>query len=197
MSESPILFCPFCREAFEGETRCPSCDVELVALRELGALAAAAAPDDAPLSVWSPKRGRGVLGFGALLTLIAFFCPFATLDGDRRVTNTLYTLARGRSLRLWLVPLAAFALLLMLYRRRTGPSMRGARLAAIFLSLIPSAVVAFSLSGAESAALRLSHDFQTEWSLQIGLGSWLIWFAALPLVWGSARLGVRSARRVR
>jgi hypothetical protein len=197
VSDSPILFCPFCREAYEGPLRCPSCDVELVGLRELGELAAATAPDDAPLSVWSPKRGRGALGFGALLTLIAFFCPFATLAGELQVTNSLYTLARGRSLRLWLVPLAAFALLLLLYRRRNGPSMRGARVAAIFLSLIPSAVVSFSLVGAHSAALRMAESYRADVSLQVGLGSWLVWLAALPLLWGSARLGVRRAARVR
>jgi hypothetical protein len=197
MNESRMLFCPFCKEAFDDVTRCPSHDVELVSLRELGVVAAAGAPDDAPLPVWSLQRGRGLLGFGALLTWVAFFFPLASLFGDLRVTNTMFTLARGRALRLWIVPMAAFALLLMLYRRRSGPAMRGARMAALFLSLLPSGVVIFTLFGTHEAAQRLAEQLHSNVQLHIGLGAWLVGLASIPLVWGSAVLGVRPKPRVR
>jgi hypothetical protein len=80
MTETPILFCPFCREAFDELERCPTHDVELVTLRELGALAAASAHEDTPLPLLSLRRGRGLLALGAVLTLLGFFCPLARLS---------------------------------------------------------------------------------------------------------------------
>lgn len=192
-----MRFCPFCREAFDDVTRCPSHDVELVTLRELGDLAALDVSDDLDASVWSPRRGRGVLAAGALLTLIGFLCPFGTLRGPVAVTNTLLGLARGRSLRLWIVPLAALALLLTLYRRRSGAALRGARLAALFVSLLPSAVVASTWFGARNAAAELAAESRRAIAFQLGAGSWLVFAAGAICVWGSLMLGARPARRVR
>jgi hypothetical protein len=192
-----MRFCPFCREGFDEVARCPSHDVELVTLRELGQLAALDVPDDRDVSVWSPRRGRGVLAAGAALTAIGFFCPFGTLSGPVSVTNTLLSLARGRSLRLWIVPLAALALLLMLYRRRSGAALRGARLAALFVSLWPSAVVAFTWFGARAAAAALAEQSRRAIEFQLGTGSWLVFAGGAICCWGSAVLGARPARRVR
>jgi fumarate reductase subunit D len=185
-----MLFCPFCREPFEDLDRCPSHDLALVTLRELGALVAAA--DETALPFWALRRGRGQVLSGALLTLIGFFCPFGSLTGELTRTNTLFALARGRTPRLWIVPLAAIALLLILVRRRTGPEQRGARIAALFVSTLPSLVVMSSWLGARAAAQRLS-DVQ----FQLGFGAWLVWCAAVLLLWGSAILGVRPKIRLR
>jgi hypothetical protein len=192
-----MRFCPFCREAFDDVTRCPSHDVELVTLRELGAMAALDVSDDLDASVWSPRRGRGVLAAGAALTLLAFFCPFGTLVGPVTVTNTLLNLARGRSLKLWIVPVAALALLLMLYRRRSGPALRGARLAALFVSVLPSAVVASTWVGARGAAAELAAESRRAIEFHLGAGSWLVFVAAAICCWGSVMLGARPARRLR
>ena len=197
MTAASMRFCPFCKEAFEDTTRCPSHDVELVSLRELGRLAASTIDEDAPVSVWSPQRGRGLLALGALLTLLAFFLPLATLTGQLSVTNSLFTLARGRALRLWIVPTAAFALLSLLYRRRSPSAMRGARLAALFVSLLPGAVVAFTLHGAQEAAARMADQLRSDLRLHVGLGSWLIAVASIASLWGSAILGTRPKPRVR
>ena len=197
MTEGSVRFCPFCKEAFDDESRCPSHDLALVSLRELGRLAAVAGNDDAPESVWCVRHGRGPLAAGAFLTLVAFFLPFATLHGELTVTNTLLSLAHGRALRLWIVPMAALALLSLLARRRTPAQMRGARLAAIFVSLLPGAVVAFTLRGAFAAAARLSQQLHAGWHLEVGLGVWLVAFATGLLLWGSATLGQRSHARVR
>jgi hypothetical protein len=189
-----MRFCPFCREAFDDVSRCPVHDVELVSLRELGALAAAQGSEERDGSLWSPQRGRAQVAIGALLTLIAFFCPFGSLTGELAVTNTLFTLARGRSLRLWLVPAAALALLSVLYRRRSGVALRGARVAAVFLSLVPSAVVFYTWLGARRAAQLLAAG-QVEFVL--GSGAYLVWIAGALTLWGSAKLGVHEGPRLR
>jgi hypothetical protein len=194
LTENRVRFCPFCREPFENASRCPSHDIALVTLRELGARVAAA--DETALPFWSLRRGRAQIWIGALLTLLGFFCRFGDLSGDVSVTNTLFALARGRTPRLWLVPISALTLLLILFRRRTGPELRGARLGALFVSLLPALVVLSSVLGARSAALRLSLQTQSEVQFQLGFGTWLIWFAAVWLVWGSAILGVRPKLRV-
>jgi hypothetical protein len=197
MTDTPILFCPFCRESFEGLSRCPSHDVELVTLRELAELAAATVHDEAALALWSPRRGRALLAAGAALTLLGFFAPLARLSGDLQASSSLWTLAHGRALRLWIVPTAAFAIAMMLYRRRTGIEMRGARVAALFVSLLPSAVVAYTLRGANSAALLMADQLQADVHLQIGLGSWLVFAAGGLLIAGSVRFGVKPKVRVR
>ena len=196
-----MRFCPFCKEAFDDADaisgRCPSHDVELVTLRELGRIAALAGDDDAQLPVWSLQRGRGLVAVGALLMVVAFFLPFASLSGQMTVSNTLFSLARGRALRLWIVPSAAFALLLLLYRRRTGPELRGARLAALFVSLLPGAVVGFTLLGTRAAAALMAEQLRSELNFHVGLGPWVIAIASVLSLWGSAILGTREQARVR
>lgn len=192
-----MLFCPFCREAFEGVTRCPDHDVELVTLRELGQLAAAITPDDGRLPAASPRFGRGQIALGALGTLVGFVCPFGALAGEVRVQNSLLALARGRALRLWIVPAAAFALLLMLYRRRTPRELRGARLGALFVSCLPAAVVGYTWYGTTQAAAALAAKTGGPVVFHAGFGIWLVLASAALLVWGSARLGARTGPRVR
>jgi hypothetical protein len=197
MTDTPILFCPFCREAFDELERCPTHDVELVTLRELGALAAATAHEDTALPLWSVRRGRGLLALGAALTLLGFFAPLARLSGDVQASSSLWTLAHGRALRLWIVPTAACAVLSMLYRRRSGVEMRSARVAAIFVSLLPSAVVLFTLHGAQSAATLMAEELHSDVRFQIGAGAWLIFAAGAVLLVGSSVFGVRRKPRVR
>lgn len=190
-----MLFCPFCREAFDDAVRCPHHDVALVSLRELGQLSAAQVPDDARVPLWSPRFSRGWIALGALGTLLAFLGPFGQLLGDVEVSNTLLHLARGRALRLWVVPVAAFALLLTLYRRRSPAAMRGARLGTLLISCLPSAVVAFTWHGAVAAAEVMSGS-GNQVTFQLGLGSYAVFLSAAPAIFGSVRFGVQPARRV-
>jgi len=186
-----MLFCPFCREAFDDVTRCPDHDVALVTLRELGQLAAAVAPDDGLLPLMSGRCGRWQVALGALATLVAFGCPFGELQGEISVQNSLLALARARALRLWIVPAAAVALLLMLYRRRTPQQLRSARLAALFVSCLPAVVVGYTWYGAHQAALTLADKTSSPVSFHLGYGSVLVFGSALVLAWGSCRLGVQ------
>jgi polyferredoxin len=192
-----MLFCPFCKEAFDELTRCPHHDVELVSLRVLGQLSAAKVPDDERLPLWSTRFGRGWLLFGAVGMLLSFFCPFGQLLGDVTISNTLFTLARGRAFRLWVVPVAALTLLLTLYRRRTPAAMRGARLGALFVSCLPSVVVSITWYGAHSAANAMATSSGGDVTFQLGLGSWLVFSSAAFASVGSARLGVQPATRIR
>jgi hypothetical protein len=186
-----MLFCPFCREAFDDVTRCPEHDVELVTLRELARFAQASASDDAPLGLWSPRRSRGLVAAGAVLSLIAFVCPFGSLEGDVARSSTLLSLARGHALRLWIVPLSALTLLLMLYRRRRPAALRAARVAALFVSLLPSAVVFYTWLGAGEAARALASRSAQRVVFHAGIGAWLVWGSGVLLIWGSVWLGVR------
>jgi hypothetical protein len=195
--EQVMLFCPFCREAFDDVTRCPDHDVALVTLRELGQLAAAVAADDSPLPLMSGRCGRWQIALGAIATLIAFGCPFGELQGEISVQNSLLAMARARALRLWMVPAAAFALLLMLYRRRTPQQLRGARLAALFVSCLPTLVVGYTWYGAHRAALALADKTGSSVAFHLGFGSMLVFASAFMLVWGSVRLGLQRRPRVR
>lgn len=194
MNDSAVLFCPFCAEPFEGLERCPTHDLALVPFRELPR---ARTPDDARVALASPIFGRGSLFSGALLTLIAFFCPLVRLSGQVEIENTLRELATGRAPRLWLVPAAALAVISILVRRRTPAGMRGARLALCLLSLLPSGLVLFTLSGAGAAAQRMAEQLGARIAVHWGAGAWLTLGAAIPLLWGSARFGVPPKPRVK
>lgn len=194
MSDSRVLFCPFCAEAFEGLERCPSHDLALVPFRELPRQRT---PDDARVAIGSPRFGRGALFGGAALTFIAFFCPLVRLSGQVEIENTARELAAGRAPRLWLVPAVALAVISILARRRTPAGMRGARLALCLLSLLPTGLVLFTLSGAGTAAQRMAEQLGARIAVHWGEGAWLTLFALIPLLWGSARFGVPEKPRVR
>ena len=171
MNDSRVLFCPFCAEPFEGVARCPSHDLELVPFSELSRLREQ--NDQARVPLRSLRFGRGALLGGAALTLIGFFCPLVRLSGQVEITNSLRDLASGRAPRLWLVPAVALAVISVVLRRRTPVDMRGARLALCLLVLIPSALVATTLSGARDAAQLMTERLGAEVHLHWGTGAWL------------------------
>jgi hypothetical protein len=193
VTDSRVLFCPFCAEPFEGLVRCPTHDLALVPFRELPR---ARTPDDARVALASPTFGRGALFAGAVVTLVAFFCPLVRLTGQVEIENTLRDLATGRAPRLWLVPATALAVISILMRRRTPAGMRGARLALCLLSLLPSGLVLFTLSGAAAAAQRMAEQLGAHIGVHWGVGAWLTLAAAIPLAWGSLRFGVPPKPRV-
>jgi hypothetical protein len=192
-----MQFCPFCREAFEHLARCPDHDVELVPLRELGRFAWSSASDEQPLGLWSLRHGRGFIALGSFATWLGFMCPLGRITGDIERSSSLWTLAHAHALRLWIVPLAAVALLLILYRRRTLAALRAARLAALFVSVLPSAVVLSTWLDAREAARALAIRSAAAIEFHAGLGAWLVWASGLLWVWGSVILGVRAKPKVR
>ena len=75
-----VLFCPFCGEAFEGETRCPEHELLLLPWTELPRKPRAA-DAHAALPWYSPRAGRGGVFAGACIALLSFAAlPLARVE---------------------------------------------------------------------------------------------------------------------
>ena len=136
--EGSILFCPFCRECFEGEARCPDHDLALVPFARLPEARRELA-DDEPLLPLDPRFGRGFVFLGAALMLAGFLGPLArTYYGDQEAWDTGYRLAATRAMNLWMVPMVAAALVAILHRRATLAQLRSVRLASPTRPVSPS-----------------------------------------------------------
>jgi hypothetical protein len=85
----------------------------------------------------------------------------------------------------------------MLHRRRTPTALRGARLAALFVSVLPSCVVFLTWRGARAAAAVLADRTASHLEFQLGFGAWLVWASGLLLTFASVRLGVHQKPLVR
>jgi hypothetical protein len=175
-----ILFCPFCRESFEGETRCPEHELALVPFDRLpGATSRDAVPrDDEPLGTFDLRFGRGLVFAGAVLAMVGFLCPLGTIGAAGQVLHvTGPSIAVTHAPTLWIVPGIAFAALFLLAQRRTLVRMRAIRLVVPLLAWgVPMA--------AWSAARRLDR-----WAAQMQVGEEQ---AVAHLGWGLVVLGVAT-----
>lgn len=186
---APVLFCPFCRESFEGEKLCPEHELSLVPWNDLPK---PPRPDDEQLAWWSPAFGRGLLAAGAFGTLVAFATlPLATTSvGAVHFGGSLLKLALFGSPKLWLVPTGALTLLAMLGRRLTPVSLRRARVAALVAALVPPAGALWALEGAREAIAALSGARDLGGSeLRIGLGVYALIACAVVSCIAALRLG--------
>lgn len=191
-----VLFCPFCGEAFEGETRCPAHELELVPWRELPGPVREPPPDE-PLPWFSPRLGRGFVASGAGLALLAFaVLPLARVEGDLQMGGSMLALALGGTPRLWLVPAAAWAQLAILYRRRTPSAMRGARLAVALVALVPVLAGVWTWVGAHAAVELLAEGTRQQLHLRPASGAYVLALAVAAMLVGAFRLG-ESRRRAR
>ena len=197
-SSSVVLFCPFCREAFEGETQCPEHDLALVPFEQLPGTARSddLPRDDQPLTMFDLRFGRGLVGAGALLAFVGFLCPIGEITAaGERLLVTGPSIAVTHAPTLWVVPgigLAAFALLAM---RRTLTQMRAIRL------VVP--LLAWGVPMSVWSALRKLD----RWAEAMAVGderavahySWglvVLGAATLLLMLGGLRLGVTKAPKV-
>lgn len=189
----PLLFCPFCGEAFEGEAQCPEHELRLVPWAALSKTKPAG--EHEPLPLHSPRLGRAWVAAGSALVLLAFVAlPLAHVDGALRMGGSMLRLALQGTPRLWLVPAAAWAELLILYRRRTPRAMRGARLAAILIGCVPALAVLSTWLATQRAVTLLAERMHAELHLHLAAGAFAIWLATLPLLLGGSRLGASSKR---
>ena len=145
-----LLACPFCREMFEqGEAKsCPVCGMELAKFEDLPPSIEAdedgipIAPHDEvqPWTYW--RRGRLPLALVGLAGMVLFFLPWVVRTfPDTRVYSG-FDLAHERIGWMW-GPFAAWSVLVpTVLSRRTIAKMRGARVAAAFLSAVPIVAVA-------------------------------------------------------
>ena len=143
-----LIACPFCHELFaRGEAKeCPACGLALTDLSKVSlSLDAQAEADDFGIPKqphleefpwFELKRGRGILLFGAILGFIAFFAPWVDMTSPETRLISGAELAR-RSGWVWGAGVAWFILFPMTMSRRSIDQLRGARVAAAFLSFVP------------------------------------------------------------
>ncbi len=137
-----LVACPFCREMFQqGEAKeCPVCGMALVAFEKLplsqethDEFGLPKDPLHEPLSWTYLGRMRGALPIVALLGAALFFLPWIhqTLPEDYELSG--FSLAR-RLGWVWGAGIGWLVLVPTVLSRRTIAQMRGARVAAMFLS---------------------------------------------------------------
>jgi len=184
-----ILFCPFCRECYEGERVCPVHELELVEFQDLPRQAHETNLPawDEPVLPWDVRFGRGLLGLGAVLLLVAFFMPMVvgTFD-DEAFRWTGLDLATDRAKNLWTVPFVAVLYFWILLRRRTPVEMLGTRLVAVLLAIMPAFSTAYTWlnvrRGVEAAHGAIAAD--------LGAGVWVVAAGTVLLLVGGVRFGV-------
>ncbi|HEY6878124.1 MAG TPA: hypothetical protein VI299_08885 [Polyangiales bacterium] len=183
MAQHQVLFCPFCRESFEGLEQCPEHELPLVGLARLrGDEAPDGEHDDdldgpkvpgdlRPLALFELRHGRGWVALGALCQLAALSLPF----GDAGQAIATYQLARAVP-SLWTLSLVAITVFYVLARRRTLRALRSLRV------LVPGL-------GAVALACLLWAYGRLGWSVTPALGSYAMVIGAVLLAVGGARLG--------
>lgn len=183
-----VLFaCPFCREMFDRSERraCAVCGVALVPLDRLPLSDDARAVDDEPdLPEHDPLpptylgRGRGPLAALAVAGLAAFLLPWVHVTLPEIVTYAGFELARRLGWA-WAAGVAWFILLPTVLSRRTIVQMRGARVAAAFLSAIPGLTALILLArpphGTHGVPLRFTFGAGLYSTLALSVVA--LWFA--------------------
>jgi len=186
-----LLACPFCREMFRDEERasCPVCGVPLVPFDRLpasddalGEDGLAREPEWEPLPVGYLGRGRGPLVALAVAGLVAFFVPWVALTVPDIVSYSGFDLARRLGWS-WGAGVAWFVLLPVVITRRSIMKMRGARVAASFLSAVPGMTAALLLARPPHGAHGVPVRFTWEPGIYVTLGLSLA-CVALAVVFG-------------
>jgi hypothetical protein len=175
---SPLLACPFCREMFPPNERqtCPVCGVSLVGFDKLPLSAEAAAeggiphePEWEPLPATYLGRSRGVLALLAALGLVAFLVPWVHLTMPDIASYSGLELSRRLGWP-WGAGVGWFVLLPTVITRRSIMKMRGARVAASFLSAIPGVTACLLLARPPHGGHGVPLRFSWEWGLYTTLG---------------------------
>jgi hypothetical protein len=182
----PLVSCPFCREMFEdGEHRtCPLCGVALMPFEKLPPSHDALAEDGVPIApeheTLAPSymgRGKGLLAALAIAGLALFFLPWIHETVPEIVSLRGFDLAR-RTGWSWGAGVAWVVLVPTVLSRRSIAQLRGARVAAAFLSLVPAATVGIFLArpprGISVGHLFITAHFTYGWPLYATLAVSLI-----------------------
>lgn len=197
-SSSPVLFCPFCRETFEGETKCPEHELTLVPFDELpGSSSSDALPrDDEQLDTFDLRFGRAIVGAGALLALIGFACPIGEITaGSESLLVTGPSIAVTHAPALWVVPGVGLGVLALLATRRTLARMRAIRLVVPLLAWGVPMSVWSALRKLDRWAELMTVGEHTA----VGHYSWglvVLGLATLLMMIGGLRLGVTRSPTV-
>lgn len=187
MSETP-LFCPFCRECFEGERECPEHELALVPFDRLPRDRTAERPpgDDEALAVWEPGYGRGLVFAAALAMAIGFLVPLVHgHQGGESVSESAYEMAVLKAPNLWVIPSVAVGLAWVLLRRRTPRSLRSLRVAVPLMALLALTAVVYTLFRVHRTVAASGAPMQIE----LGAGVFLIAGAGALATVAAFRLG--------
>jgi len=189
--DAPVLFCPFCRECYEGETRCPEHELELVPFQSLPEAKRREVPGELDvLSMFEPRFGRAVVFLGAAAMLLGFFGTFASsVQGDQHISSTGLELASSLALNLWFLPMVAGGLLSILARRRTPASLRSARLAIALLGGMGAMAVGYSFYRIQVSAAQLAEQSFQSVDVSLGWGAWLALAGVVIAFVGGLRVG--------
>lgn len=190
-----LLACPFCREMFEeGEARaCPVCGMELTAFEKLppshDALHDEAGvptiPELEPLPWHDFRRGKGAAVVLGLAGIGLFFMPWVHLTLPYIASKSGFDLAHERIGWLWACCAAWVVLVPTVASRRSIAQLRGARVAAAFLSAIPGIAVGVLLARPPRGGL-VPVRYSWEWPI----------YAVLALSFVAIAVAVRLGGRV-
>lgn len=199
---TPLLFCPFCRECFEGPfangpPRCPEHELDLVRFEDLPEEEASdglPAPDE-PVAPFDPRLGRGLVMLGTALSAVSFALPLVSMrSGERTGVWSAFEAAAREAPNLWTIPFVGAMFVWILARRRTPAQMRGARLVGILLAAAPLASLVYTVVKLRAGAAALTARGH-ETSIHVEHGAIAIALACVLLGLGSLRLGVPPASR--
>jgi hypothetical protein len=121
-------------------------------------------PEWEPLPFSYPRRGRAALAALSLAGLALFFSPWIHVTMPDIVTYSGFALAR-RIGWAWGAGVAWFILLPTVLSRRTIMHMRGARVAACFLSAVPGVTTAVLLARPPHGSHGVPLQFAFGWAL--------------------------------
>lgn len=178
--ESPILFCPFCRESFEGCTECPEHELTLIPIDKLPRQPEG--PLEGVTFFADPRLGRGAVLIGATLVLLGFLAPFVR---SAALTASALEVAIDGAGNLWFTPGVAIVLLWILWRRRSRSAMRAARVAVFGLAAGGALPLAYTVRRIGLVAQAESANVEWLWGL------WLMVAGLLVAVLGGLCLGGR------
>jgi|SRR5579883_1648103 len=171
-SRVTLVACPFCREMFEeGEARqCPVCGMALAKLEKLPPSVEATEdglpvdPTEEVLPMTYLGRGRGALVAAAMVGLALFFMPWIHTTLPAVQSYSGFDLAKGGGW-VWGAGVSWFVLLPTVLSRRTIFHMRGARVAAAFLSAIPALTAAIFLLRPPHATGKVPLEYSFQWGI--------------------------------
>jgi hypothetical protein len=190
-----LVACPFCREMFEEgeETTCPLCGVALTEFVRLPPSASAEAHDEFDIPIEPDREMLPVTYMGRMKGLLVafggaglglFFLPWIRMSLPYELAMTGFDLAHGRLGWVWAAGVAWFVLLPTVLSRRSIFQMRGARVAAAFLSAIPGLTAAILLARPPHGGL-VPLRFTYDWPI------WATLVVSIAAIFAALRLGGR------
>jgi hypothetical protein len=190
MAEHQVLFCPFCRESFEGLERCPEHELSLVPFSKLAPDPAETkrlshVDEDQILGLFELRFGRAYVALGALANLLALPLELIRLPGGKSYSTLFVAAARPA---LWTPALVTFTLFFVLQRRRTLRALRAMRVLVPLLACVSPATVFWELQRLRAgggAWLTRGEAFE------LGPALYVVLAGAVLVAAGGTRLGVQ------